>query len=443
MEPRAFIKVSIGALGLRIPVALKASRTGVHAASSPCFCEISLPNSPVQMVPVTLLSSTTLDAASRTTAASFYLDEPALQKLLTQSCCGASSPPCLKIVVCCGRQRSSCGLRKGKKLGSFKIPVGIEWTERKSVLLHNGWVSIGRDKGDGVSSPGAELHATIKVESDPRYVFQFDGEPAWNPQVVQVQGSMRQPIFSCTFSRDRNSRTRWGLMDGGSSTGWYASGDGNGSKNKDERKGWLAMIHDLSGSPLAMASMITPFVTSAGSNLVSRSNPGAWLILRPEPSAIDSWRPWGKLEAWRERGQDATHFKFSLNQEESSGVSSDLLVAETVLNARKGGEFSIDTGKLRLRPEGSSPTSPVHSPKSSGEFSFTNLLPRVGGFVMKCNVKGGKNKSKPMVEVATRHVTCVEDAAVFMALAAAVDLSVDACQPFSRKVNRSSPSASS
>ncbi|KAL3685333.1 hypothetical protein R1sor_003355 [Riccia sorocarpa] len=446
MEARAFIKVSVGALGLRIPVALKASRTGVHAASSPCFCEISLPNAEVQTVPVTLQSSTTLDAAaSRTVAASFYLDEPALQKLLTPSFFRAgSSPSYLKIVVFSGRQGSYWGFRKGKKLGTFKIPVGIEWTERKSVILHNGWVSIGCGKGEGASSsPGAELHANIKVESDPRYTFQFDGEPAWSPQIVQVQGAMHQPIFSCTFTRDRSSRTRWGSMDGAAPTVWYASSDEDASKNKDERKGWLAMIHDLSGSPLAVASMVTPFVPSAGSNLVSRSNPGAWLILRPDSSGIDSWRPWGRLEAWRERGQDGVHFRFSVNQDSGSGVSSDLLVAETIISARKGGDFSIDSGRLRFKPEVLSPTTPVHSPKSSGDFSFTNLVPRVGGFVMKCDVKGGKSNVKPMVEVATRHVTCLEDAAVFMALAAAVDLSVDACQPFSKKPNRPSPSGSS
>ncbi|BBN05011.1 hypothetical protein MPTK1_3g09520 [Marchantia polymorpha subsp. ruderalis] len=432
MEPRAFIKVSVLGLGLRIPVASKASRTGVHAASSPCFCEISLPNSPVQTVPVTLLSPTTVDADTHTLAASFYLDEPALQKLLTTSCCNAS-PSFLKVVVFSGRQGSCCRVRTGKKLGTFKLPVGIEWTERKSVQLHNGWTSIGRSKGEG-RRPGAELHVIVKVEPDPRYVFQFDGEPALSPQIVQVQGNMRQPIFSCKFSRDRSSRSRLGPVDVSAGNGWSGSGTGDSSKERKERKGWLVMIHDLSGSPVAAASMVTPFVPSAGSDLVSRSNPGAWLILRPEPSGVDSWRPWGRLEAWRERGRGVVGCKFTLNQEGGgvAGVSSGVLIAEAVLNAQKGGEFLIDTG--RLRPEGSSTNSPIQSPKSSGEFSFTHVLPSVGGFVMKCNVKGEKSSIKPVIQLAMRHVTCVEDAAVFMALAAAVDLSVDACQPFSRKL---------
>lgn len=48
---------------------------------------------------------------------------------------------------------------------------------------------------------------------------------------------------------------------------------------------------------------VTPFVPSAGMDVVSKSNPGAWLLLRPEvdQSGNDTWRAWGKLEAWKER----------------------------------------------------------------------------------------------------------------------------------------------
>ncbi|KAL3693110.1 hypothetical protein R1sor_006761 [Riccia sorocarpa] len=193
-------------------------------------------------------------------------------------------------------------------------------------------------------------------------------------------------------------------------------------------------------SPMAAASMVTPFVPSVGSNLVSRSNPGAWLILRPEPTGIDNWRPWGRLEAWREHGRGGVHFKFILNQECTGvdGTSPDVLIVETLVSAHTCGEFLIDTVKLKLR--GPSSTSPGHSPKSSGEFSFTNVFPAIGGSVMKCNVNGRKNKTKPTIELAMRHFTCVEDSAVFMALAAAVDLSVDACQPFSNSLNCSHPS---
>ncbi|KAG7973283.1 hypothetical protein I3843_07G220100 [Carya illinoinensis] len=46
------------------------------------------------------------------------------------------------------------------------------------------------------------------------------------------------------------------------------------------------------GSAVAVASMVTPFVPSRGSHNVSKSSIGAWLILRPEDSA---WNQWGSV----------------------------------------------------------------------------------------------------------------------------------------------------
>ncbi|KAK9266624.1 hypothetical protein L1049_003576 [Liquidambar formosana] len=129
----------------------------------------------------------------------------------------------------------------------------------------------------------------------------------------------------------------------------------------------MIMIYDLSGSPVAAASMITPFVPSPGSDRVSRSNPGAWLILRPHGFSVSSWKAWGRLEAWRERGP-------------------------------------ID-GLVR-------------------------------GFVMGSTVEGEGKVSKPVVQVGVQHVTCMADAALFIALSAAIDLSMDACQLFSHKLRK-------
>jgi hypothetical protein len=109
-------------------------------------------------------------------------------------------------------------------------------------------------------------------------------------------------------------------------------------------------------------------------------------------------------------------------------------MSEIHINAEKGGEFFIDTEKhLRTAP---TVASPIPSPQSSGDFSA--LSPVVGGFVMSCRVQGEGKRSKPLVQLALRHVTCVEDAAIFMALAAAVDLSIEACKPFRRKIRRGS-----
>lgn len=197
-----------------------------------------------------------------------------------------------------------------------------------------------------------------------------------------------------------------------------------------ERKGWKVKIHDLSGSAVAAAFITTPFVPSTGCDWVARSNPGAWLIVRPDACRAESWQPWGKLEAWRERGiRDSVCCRFHLLSEGQE--AGEVLMSEILISAEKGGEFFIDTDK-QLRTA----TSPIPSPQSSGDFS--GLGPVIGGFVMCCRVQGEGKRSKPMVQLAMRHVTCVEDAAIFMALAAAVDLSIEACRPFRRKLRRRS-----
>lgn len=115
-------------------------------------------------------------------------------------------------------------------------------------------------------------------------------------------------------------------------------------------------------------------------------------------------------------------------------MNSGVLVSETVIGSHKGGKFLIDTGKFRT--ESPTSASPVDSPHSSGDFYFSVGVPVVGGFVMCAQVQGEGKVSKPQVQLAMRHVTCIEDAAVFMALAAAVDLSMDACLPFSKKLGK-------
>ncbi|CAI9759821.1 unnamed protein product [Fraxinus pennsylvanica] len=104
-----------------------------------------------------------------------------------------------------------------------------------------------------------------------------------------------------------------------------------------ERKGWSITIHDLSGSPVAAASTVTPFVPSLGTDRVSRSNPGAWLILRHSHS---TWKPWGRLEAWRDgNGGDLLGYHFELISED--GIDTTPL-ANSTISAKNGGKFSID-----------------------------------------------------------------------------------------------------
>ncbi|KAL6001782.1 hypothetical protein ACLOJK_041760 [Asimina triloba] len=414
MDPQAFVRLSVGSLGLRIPVsASKAMRAGFHS-SSPCLCEIRLRGFPLQTASVPLISSPEATPDPNSIATNFYLEETTVRELLTPGCFKAPHAY-LEITVFTGRQGSHCGVSSKKQLiGTFRLQVGPEWSEGKSLLLHNGWISIGKSGQESTKS-GPELHLKVKLDPDPRYVFQFEDETSQNPQIVQLQGTIKQPIFSCKFSLDRRAS--------------QMNPPGNGfdhEADRMERKGWRVMIHDLSGSAVAAAFMATPFVPSTGCDRVARSNPGAWLILRPDLCGPESWQPWGRLEAWRERGvRDSVCCRLHLVCE---GNEAGLVVSEISINAEKGGEFYIDMD--RQTPAGT----PTPSPRSSGDFTFVG--PVVGGFVMNCKVRGEGKSSKPLVQLAMRHVTCVEDAAIFMALAAAVDLSMEACRPFRRKAKR-------
>ncbi|XP_068634831.1 uncharacterized protein [Aristolochia californica] len=419
MDPQVFLRVSISSLGLRIPVtSSKAERARIHSSTAPCSCEIRLGGFPVQTASVPLISSPEALPGPLCIASSFYLEESDLKAMLAPGCFQATQAY-LEVTVFMGRQGSHCGISSRKQqIGTFKLQVGAEWGQGKSLLLHHGWISIGKKHQEG-GKPEAELHLRVKLDPDPRYVFQFEEETALSPQIVQLQGTIKQPIFSCKFSRDRRASqldpTRKYWL---SSTG----GDDPGSERR-ERKGWRVMIHDLSGSAVAAAFMATPFVASTGCDRVARSNPGAWLILRPDACGADSWQPWGRLEAWREGGsRDSVCCRLHLL---SQGQEGGILVSEILISTDKGGEFVIDMDKQT--PSGT----PVPSPQSSGD--FTAVGPIVGGFVMKCKVQGEGKSSKRIVQLAMRHVTCVEDAAIFMALAAAVDLSMEACRPFKRK----------
>lgn len=179
--------------------------------------------------------------------------------------------------------------------------------------------------------------------------------------------------------------------------------------------------------------MVTPFVASPGSDRVSRSNPGSWLILRPSDG---TWKPWGRLEAWRERGaNDGLGYRFELSPDTAA---TGIVLAESTISSSKGGKFAIDlagNGPLNGR---SNSTSPACSPRGSGDYGY-GLWPycMFRGFVMSASVEGeGSKCSKPTVQVSVQHVTCTEDAAAFVALSAAIDLSMDACRLFSQKLRK-------
>ncbi|KAK8476771.1 hypothetical protein V6N13_144787 [Hibiscus sabdariffa] len=406
MDPCPFVRLIVESLALKLPQATKPAGSGVYPTTTPCFCKLRLKNFPSQTALLPLSNSSgDSPPESSTSAAGFHLDGSTLRRL-------SGKPVTLRIEVYTGRMGHTCGVRCGKLVGRVKVSVDLGVSQTRPSVFQNGWMKLGNEP----EKPTTKLHLTVKAEPDPRFVFQFDGEPECSPVVFQIQGNIRQPVFSCKFSADR-SRSRSLPPDfGNKNSGWMRTLSGEKERQGRERKGWMIMIHDLSGSPVAAASMITPFVPSPSSDRVSRSNPGAWLILRPNGFSVSSWKPWGRLEAWRERGPiDGLGYKFELVTE--NGPNNGIPIAEATMSVKKGGQFCIDR-------------------RVSRDSSAMSLRSPVKGFVMGATVEGEGKISKPAVQVGMQHVTCMADAALFIALSAAIDLSMDACQLFSRKLRK-------
>ncbi|KAA8528419.1 hypothetical protein F0562_035774 [Nyssa sinensis] len=411
MDPCSFVRLSVGNLALKIPVASKPAHSVVHPSSSPCFCKIKLNNFPLQTAIVPYIPSKNQfpDGQCQALAASFHLTKSDLDKLAGKSLFAGKL--FLNIAIYTGRRRTTCGVNSGRLLGKVSVPLDLAGTESEACVFHNGWISVGKD----AKNSSAQFHLNVKAEPDPRFVFQFDGDPECSPQVFQIQGHIRQPVFTCKFSfrstSDKNQRSRSLLSESSSSRSWLSSFGSARERSGKERKGWSITVHDLSGSPVAAASMVTHFVASPGLDRVSRSNPGSWLILRPGDG---TWKPWGRLEAWRERGSSGgLGYRFELIPDT---VATGVVLAESTLSSSKGGKFIIDLG-------------------ANNSSSCPNWIHR--GFVMSARVEGeGRKCSKPTVEVSVQHVNCTEDAAAFVALSAAIDLSMDACRPLSQKLRK-------
>uniref|UniRef100_A0A0D9WV92 DUF1005 domain-containing protein n=1 Tax=Leersia perrieri TaxID=77586 RepID=A0A0D9WV92_9ORYZ len=449
MDPCPFVRVLVGNLALKMPVSPRpaGAGAGVHPSTSPCYCKIRLNKLPYQIADAPLLQPSSEEqhqqgaAAAPATgvlAAVFHLSKADLDRLTAKPSLFGNRTARLKIAVYAGRRGTTCGVGSGRLLGKVVIPLDLKGAAAKPVVYHSSWICIGRRgrKMASVSAANAQLNVTVRAEPDPRFVFEFDGEPECSPQVLQVQGSMKQPMFTCKFSCRSNSDLRSRSMPADTGSGgrnWLTAFGSDRERNGKERKGWSVTVHDLSGSPVALASMVTPFVASPGTDRVSKSNPGAWLILRPGDG---TWKPWGRLECWRERGGaaggDTLGYRFELVLPDPTGMGVGVSVAESAIPASKGGKFLIDL--TASQPFGRS-GSPACSPRGSGEFGhwpFGNCR----GFVMSAVVMGEGKCSRPTVEVGVQNVGCAEDAAAFVALAAAVDLSMDACRLFNHRLRR-------
>ncbi|CAF2108030.1 hypothetical protein HID58_080923 [Brassica napus] len=437
MDPCPFIRLTISNLALKLPLAAKSSSSAVHPSSSPCFCKIKLKNFPPQTAAIPYIPlETTQFPEIQTLAATFHLSSSDIKRLASRSI--FASKPSLKIFIYTGSAGAACGVNSGGLLAEVSVPLDLAGTQSKPCVFHDGWIAVGKGAGAGKASSAAQFHLNVKAEPDPRFVFQFDGEPECSPQVVQIQGSIPQPVFTCKFScrnttGDRTIRSRSLPTETSVPRSWLNSFGSERERPNKERKGWSITVHDLSGSPVAMASIVTPFVASPGTDRVSRSNPGSWLILRPGDG---TWKPWGRLEAWRERGgaTDGLGYRFELILDGSSGAG--IVLAESSISSHRGGKFSIElgssptgsgVGRTRSRGGGSGGASPANSPRGGSVQK---------GFVMAASVEGEGKCSKPCVEVSVQHVSCMEDAAAYVALSAAVDLSMDACRLFNQRMRK-------
>jgi len=208
MDPCPFVRLTVGNLALKIPVASKPARSVVHPSSSPCFCKIKLKSFPLQsaVVPFIPPENNLPDSHVHPIAATFHLSKCDLDKLAGKSIFAGKL--CLKISIYTGRRGTTCGVNSGRLLGKVSVPLDLAGTVAKTTVFHNGWIRIGKD----AKGSSAQFHLNVKAEPDPRFVFQFDGEPECSPQVFQIQGNISQPVFTCKFSfrntGDRNHRSR-------------------------------------------------------------------------------------------------------------------------------------------------------------------------------------------------------------------------------------------
>lgn len=212
MDPCPFVRVLVGNLALKIPVASKPARSGVHPSSSPCYCKIRLGGLPCQTAAAPLIPPENAFPSdqSLTLAAGFHLNRADVDKLAAKSLF-AGGRPCLTVAIYTGCRGTTCGINSGRLLGRVTVPIDLKGLESRPCVFHNGWVSVGKqDCGKGV--PTAQVHLTVRADPDPRFVFEFGGDPESSPQVFQVQGNMRQPVFTCKFScrnsMDRTQRSR-------------------------------------------------------------------------------------------------------------------------------------------------------------------------------------------------------------------------------------------
>lgn len=199
MDPCPFVRIVIGNLALSFPT---------KSNSSSFYCKLKLkglPSSPSQLTDVSLLPSER-DAVESKIHSCFTLSRSEVERLTDKS---KKVLPCLKVEVY-RRGIGGCGFgNSGKLLGCYLIKLDFTFFFENNgrVVIQNGWVGVGEKM---------KLHLNVRAEPDPRFVFRFDGEPECSPQVFQVNGNVKQPVFTCKFGMrtfgERNLRSRFVVL---------------------------------------------------------------------------------------------------------------------------------------------------------------------------------------------------------------------------------------
>lgn len=206
------------------------------------------------------------------------------------------------------------------------------------------------------------------------------------------------------------------VMSKGALRNWLSSFGSERERTGKERKGSSVTVHDLSGSPVALASSVTPLVVASPiTDKVNRSNPGSLLVLRPGDG---TWKPWGCLET-RRRPRLRRWPRLPLRAPCGRGRGRGHQPRRVHSERRQGRNVPHQPHRRRWH---------TSKPVDLAGLQFRRRRKRR---LRLRTVAGQRRSGLPAVEVGMQHVRCSEDAAAFMALAAAVDLSVDACRLFS------------
>lgn len=201
MDPCPFVRILIGNLALRFP-------PKSHHPSFSYYCKLKFKGFPTHFSDVSPLAADS-DAVESKVHACFSLSKPDLERLAERS----AKPSPLKIEIHRrsggGAAVAGCGLggRGGKLVGCAVVHLDLRGILENmgKCVIENGWVAVG-------GGSDVKLHLNVRAEPDPRFVFLFDGEPECSPQVFQVNGNVKQPVFTCKFglrsSTERIIRSR-------------------------------------------------------------------------------------------------------------------------------------------------------------------------------------------------------------------------------------------